>query len=150
MLLLIDRKVNLESRTRNAKQNTACTLASAQGGGTMYEILVAAGGDINATTADGVGQRQAARQSSSSVHARTIAAHVPDTNSHRAGARCQYHSTPLRGCFDKGFIIAGKRAIYGLDHTALDDHSLVSHRVSQRIERTALAHSLVGVGDHSI
>ena len=52
MLQLIDRKVNLESRTRNAKQNTACTLASAQGGGTMYEILVAAGGDINATTAD--------------------------------------------------------------------------------------------------
>ena len=36
MLQLIDRKVNLESRTRNAKQNTACTLASAQGGGTMY------------------------------------------------------------------------------------------------------------------
>ena len=50
---------------------------------------------------------------------------------------------PLRGCFDMGFIIAGKRAIYGLDHTALDDHSLVSHRVSQRIERTALAHSLL-------
>ena len=52
MLQLIDRKVNLESRTRNAKQNTACTLASAQGGGTMYEILVAVGGDINATTTD--------------------------------------------------------------------------------------------------
>ena len=57
---------------------------------------------------------------------------------------------PIRGCFDKSFIMAGKRAIYGLDHTALDDHSIVSHRVSQRIERTALAHSLVGVGDHSI
>ena len=56
MLLLMDRRVNLESRTRNAKRNTACTLASAQGGGTMYDILVAAGGDVNATTADGWGR----------------------------------------------------------------------------------------------
>ena len=42
-----------------------------------------------------------------------------------------------------GLIIAGNRAFHGLDQKALDDHSLVSHRVSQRIERTALAHSLL-------
>ena len=102
MKVLIERRVNLESRTRNAKRNTACTLASAQGGGTMYDILVAAGGDVNATTADGVGQRQAARQSSRTLHAKTIAAFVPDTNSHRSRARWAHYSNPPSRMFRHG------------------------------------------------
>ena len=112
MRALLDRKVNLESRTRNVKQNTACTLAAAQGCGTMYQILIAAGGDICATTSSGptiqqfkpgVGQRQAARQSSSKVYAETIAARVPDTNSHRAGARVSHHSIPPSRMLRHGF-----------------------------------------------
>ena len=72
MLQLIARKANLESRTENAKHNTAV-------------------------------------------------------------ARLHY-------CFDNRPMIAGNSGTYGLDHSALDDpggrlaHSLVAHRVSQRIE----------------
>ena len=77
---LIERKANIEAKTRHWPHNTAMTLAAGQGCGTMWEVLREAGADTRVRNSDGKGQLQLGKNCSSTVETYTRAAKVPDTH----------------------------------------------------------------------
>ena len=82
---LIDKKVDVNAKTKNDKENTGATLIGSQGCPEMLAILEKAGADMSLCNANGLGVYQGAQQCSGTTEEWCIKANVP------------YHHTTVSG-----------------------------------------------------